>query len=217
MRSEGACVNALGRTLGTLIGIGFLALAFPGLVSATDSPLNVIQTTMQRVIAILQDPAYQDPERNEERIKKVRELTLPQFDSREIAKRTLGIHWRDRTEEQREEFIRLFIDLVEKTYSSTLDRYREDTEFFFDREHIDGTYAEVDSRITAPSLNKTFSLNYRLHLVEGRWLIYDVVIENVSMVRNYRTQFNRIINKSSYENLVQSIQSKLKQLAASSS
>jgi phospholipid transport system substrate-binding protein len=210
-------VNALGRTLGTLIGVGFLALAFPGLVSATDSPLNVIQTTMQRVIAILQDPAYQDPERNEERIKKVRELTLPQFDSREIAKRTLGIHWRDRTEEQREEFIRLFIDLVEKTYSSTLDRYREDTEFFFDREHIDGTYAEVDSRITAPSLNKTFSLNYRLHLVEGRWLIYDVVIENVSMVRNYRTQFNRIINKSSYENLVQSIQSKLKQLAASSS
>lgn len=217
MRSEGVCVNALGRTLGTLIGVGFLALAFPGLVSATDSPLNVIQTTMQRVIAILQDPAYQDPERNEERIKKVRELTLPQFDSREIAKRTLGIHWRDRTEEQREEFIRLFIDLVEKTYSSTLDRYREDTEFFFDREHIDGTYAEVDSRITAPSLNKTFSLNYRLHLVEGRWLIYDVVIENVSMVRNYRTQFNRIINKSSYENLVQSIQSKLKQLAASSS
>jgi phospholipid transport system substrate-binding protein len=210
-------VNALGRTLGTLIGVGFLALAFPGLVSATDSPLNVIQTTMQRVIAILQDPAYQDPERNEERIKKVRELTLPQFDSREIAKRTLGIHWRDRTEEQREEFIRLFIDLVEKTYSSTLDRYREDTEFFFDREHIDGTYAEVDSRITVPSLNKTFSLNYRLHLVEGRWLIYDVVIENVSMVRNYRTQFNRIINKSSYENLVQSIQSKLKQLAASSS
>lgn len=216
MESEGGCVKALGRTLGTLIGIGFLSLA-PDLVSAMDSPLDVIQTTMHKIVAILQDPAYRDPERGEERIKKVREVALPQFDSREIAKRTLGVHWRDRTEEQREEFIRLFIDLVEKTYSSTLDRYREDTEFFFDREHIDGTYAEVDSRVRAPSLNKTFSLNYRLHLVEGRWLIYDVVIENISMVRNYRTQFNRIINKSSYESLVQSIQSKLKQLAASSS
>ncbi len=216
MESERGCVNALGRTLGTLIGIGFLSLA-PNLASATASPLNVIQTTMQKIVIILQDPVYQDPGQSEERIRKVREIALPQFDSREIAKRTLGIHWRDRTEEQREEFIELFINLVEKTYSSTLDDYHEDTEFFFDREHIDGTYAEVDSRITVPSLNRTFSLNYRLHLVEGQWLIYDVMIENVSMVRNYRTQFNRIINKSSYENLVQRIRTKLKQLAASSS
>ena len=210
-------VNTLRRTQLKSIGIGLLCLAFAGPASATDSPLTVIQTTMYEIVAILQDPAYQDPDQSQVRIKKVREVALPQFDSREIAKRTLGIHWRDRTEEQRQKFIRLFTDLIEKTYSSTLDRYREDTEFFFDREHIDGSYAEVDSRILAPSLNKTFSLSYRLHLVEGRWLIYDVVIENVSMVRNYRTQFNRIINKSSYENLVQSIESKLKQLAASPS
>lgn len=210
-------VNTLRRTQLKSIGIGLLCLAFAGLASATDSPLTVIRTTMHEIVAILQDPAYQDPDQSQVRIQKVREVALPQFDSREIAKRTLGIHWRDRTEEQRQKFIRLFTDLIEKTYSSTLDRYREDTEFFFDREHIDGSYAEVDSRILAPSLNKTFSLSYRLHLVEGRWLIYDVVIENVSMVRNYRTQFNRIINKSSYENLVQSIESKLKQLAASPS
>ena len=210
-------VNTLQRTQVKSIGIGLLCLAFAGLASATDSPLTVIRTTMHEIVAILQDPAYQDPDQSQVRIQKVREVALPQFDSREIAKRTLGIHWRDRTEEQRQKFIRLFTDLIEKTYSSTLDRYREDTEFFFDREHIDGSYAEVDSRVRAPSLNKTFSLSYRLHLVEGRWLIYDVVIENVSMVRNYRTQFNRIINKSSYENLVQSIESKLKQLAASPS
>lgn len=208
-------MKTVGRTL--ILCLGLLGMAVPGPASAGDSPLNAIQTTMQKIIVILQDPAYQDPEQREERIRRVRDLALPQFDSREIAKRTLGIHWRDRTEEQREEFIDLVIDLVEKTYSSTLDNYREDTEFFFDREYIDGTYAEVDSRVTAPSLNKTFSLNYRLHLVKGRWLIYDVVIENVSMVRNYRTQFNRIINKSSYESLVQSIRSKLEQLAASSS
>ena len=210
-------VNTVRRTLVKSIGIGLLGLVFPGLATATDSPLTVIRTTMHEIVAILQDPAYQEPDQSQVRIQKVREVALPQFDSREIAKRTLGIHWRDRTEEQRQEFIRLFTDLIEKTYSSTLDRYRKDTEIFFDREHIDGSYAEVDSRILAPSLKKTFSLSYRLHLVEGRWLIYDVVIENVSMVRNYRTQFNRIINKSSYENLVQSIESKLKQLAASPS
>ena len=143
-------MNTVRRTLVKSIGIGLLCLAFPGPASATDSPLEVIQTTMHKIVAILQDPAYQDPDQSQVRIQKVREVALPQFDSREIAKRTLGIHWRDRTEEQRQEFIRLFTDLIEKTYSSTLDRYREDTEFFFDREHIDGSYAEVDSRILSP-------------------------------------------------------------------
>ena len=207
----------LGLTLKTIVWIGLLALGLSASAQATDSPLHVVQTMTQQVVATLQDPAYQSPDQREERTRRVRDIALPLFDSRELARRTLGVHWRNRTEEQREEFINLFIDLVEKTYSSALDRYRQDTQFFFDREHIESRFAEVDSRIMAPSLSKTFSLNYRLHLVEGRWLIYDVVIENVSMVRNYRTQFNRIINKSSYEGLVQSIQSKLKQLSASSS
>lgn len=208
-------MRTLGVMLGTIVWIGFLSLGFAA--QTTDSPLSVIQTMTQRAVAALQDPAYQGSDQRFERTRRVRDVALPQFDSREIARRTLGVHWRDRTEEQREEFIQLFISLVEKTYSSALDRYRQDTQFFFDREHVEGTFAEVDSRIMAPSLSKTFSLNYRLHLVEGKWLIYDVVIENISMVRNYRTQFNRIINKSSYEGLVQSIQSKLKQLSASSS
>lgn len=210
-------MRTLGIELGTIAWIGFLSFSFAAPAQATDSPLKVIQTMTQRVVAALQDPAYQGPDQREERIRRVRAIALPQFDSREIAKRTLGVHWRDRTEEQRKKFINLFIDLVEKTYSSALDRYRQDTQFFFDREYVESPFAEVDSRIMAPSLNKTFSLDYRLHLVDGKWLIYDVVIENISIVRNYRTQFNRIINKSSYEGLVQRIQSKLKQLSASSS
>lgn len=185
--------------------------------SANDSPRSVVQAMTEQVIAALQNPAYKGRERQQERISKVREVVLPHFDSRELAKRTLGIHWRDRTEVQRTEFIQLFISLVEKTYSSALDRYSADTQFLFDREHVEGSYAEIDSRVVAPKLDKTFSLNYRLHAIDEQWLIYDVVIENISMVRNYRTQFNRIINKSSYEGLVQRIQSKLKQLSASSS
>ncbi len=185
--------------------------------SANDSPRSVVQSMTEQVIAALQNPAYKGPEHQQKRISKVREVVLPHFDSRELARRTLGIHWRDRTEAQRTEFIQLFITLVEKTYSSALDRYSADTQFLFDREHVEGTRAEVDSRIIAPALDKTFSLNYRLHFVNEQWLIYDVMIENISMVRNYRTQFNRIINKSSYESLVHRIQSKLKQLSASSS
>lgn len=184
--------------------------------NADDSPRSIVQSMTEQVIAVLQDPAYKSPEHQQERISRVRAVVLPHFDSRELARRTLGIHWRNRTEAQRTEFIQLLITLVEKTYSSALDRYSQDTAFLFDREHVEETHAEVDSRIITPALDKTFSLNYRLHPVNGQWLIYDVVIENISMVRNYRTQFNRIINKSSYEGLLQSMQAKLKQLSATS-
>jgi phospholipid transport system substrate-binding protein len=184
---------------------------------ATDSPLEQIRSTTVRAIAVLQDPAYQGAARRQERINKVREIVLPQFDAQEIAKRTLGAHWRERTEAQRQEFVQLFTQLVEKTYSGTLDRYTADVQFFFDQERIDADFAEVDSRIFDPTQNKTFSVNYRLHRVNGKWLIYDIVAENVSMVRNYRNQFSRILSKSSYEELLQNIQNKLKELSTPSS
>ena len=181
---------------------------------AADSPLAMVRSTIERALAVLQDPTYQRPDHRQARIDKVREIVLPQFDSQEIAKRTLGVYWRDRTEEQRQEFIRLFTQLVEKTYSGTLDRYTNNVQFFFDQERIDGDFAEVDTRILDPGQNKAFTVTYKLHKVGGKWLIYDVVAENVSMVRNYRNQFNRILSKSSYEELVQSIQNKLKELNA---
>ena len=181
---------------------------------AADSPLATVRSTIERAVAVLQDPTYQRPDHRQARVDKVREIVLPQFDSQEIAKRTLGIYWRDRTEEQRKEFIRLFTQLVEKTYSGTLDRYTNNVQFFFDQERIDGDFAEVDTRILDPGQNKAFTVTYKLHKVGGKWLIYDVVAENVSMVRNYRNQFNRILSKSSYEELVQSIQNKLKELNA---
>jgi phospholipid transport system substrate-binding protein len=90
-------------------------------------------------------------------------------------------------------------------------------QFFYDQERIDGDFAEVDTRIFDPVQNKTYSVNYHLHKVDGKWLIYDIVAENVSLVRNYRNQFNRILSKSSYEDLVQTIQAKLKQLSTPAS
>jgi len=205
----------LGSLVWKVVGVSVLVL--PVHAWATDSPLEQIRATTERALAVLQDPAYGGLERRQVRVDKVREILLPQFDAHEIAKRTLGTYWRDRTEEQRKEFIKLFTDLVEKTYSGTLDRYNTDVKFFFDQERIEDDFAEVDSRIFDPTQNKTFSVSYRLHKVNGKWLIYDIVAENVSMVRNYRNQFSRILSKSSYEDLVQSIQNKLKQLSSTPS
>jgi len=203
-------------TLWKVACVGFLALHISSW--AAESPLEMIRASTEQALAVLRDPSYQGDGRRQERMEKLKEVTLPQFDSREIAKRCLGVHWRHRTEDEREEFIRLFIGLVEKSYGSMLDRYMnevQDTQFFFDQERIEDGFAEVDTRILPPSQDKPFSINYRLHRVGEKWLVYDVVIENISMVRNYRSQFSRIINKSSYEGLVQAIERKLKELDAS--
>lgn len=198
-----------------IIGVGILLLSLDTSAIA-DSPTDMIRSTVERARAVLDDPAYQGNDHRQQRLEKVKEVVLPQFDSQEIARRTLGPYWKDRTEEQRKEFIQLFTALVEKAYSSSLDRYSKGVQFFFDQEHVDNDFAEVATRVFDPTLNKTFSINYRLRRVNGRWLIYDVVVENVSLVNNYRNQFNRILSKSSYEDLVQKLQTKLQQLDTAS-
>ncbi|HJY84080.1 MAG TPA: ABC transporter substrate-binding protein [Candidatus Binatia bacterium] len=200
---------------GKIASVGMLAWSLNAW--AVDSPLALIRSTTEQARAVLQDPAYQGTNHHQARIDKVKEVLLPQFDAPEIAKRTLGTYWRERTEEQKKEFTQLFIQLIEKTYSGALDRYNSAVQFFFDQERVEGDFAEVDTRIFDPAQNKTFAVSYRLHKVNGKWLIYDIVAENVSLVRNYRNQFTRILSKSSYEDLVQTIQSKLKELSASPS
>ncbi|HXG21386.1 MAG TPA: ABC transporter substrate-binding protein [Methylomirabilota bacterium] len=198
--------SALWKTAGVLV------LVFHATAWAAESPLEVIRGTIQRATAVLQNPTYQGKEKFQARIAKVREIVEPQFDVQEIAKRTLGTYWQERTEEERQQFIHLFTELVQKTYGGTLDRYNANVQFFYDQERIDGQFAEVDTRIFDPAQNKAFAVTYKLHQVNGKWLVYDVIAENVSMVRNYRNQFNRILSKSSYQDLVQTLQTKIKEL-----
>lgn len=184
--------------------------------ATADSPIETIRTTIQQARTVLEDPDYQGQDHKRQRLEKVREIVLPQFDSQEVAKRTLSTHWKGLTDQQREEFVGLFIALVEKTYSHNLDRYNKSVQFFFDHERIDENFSEVDTRVLDPVQNKTFSIGYRLHNVNGKWLVYDVVIENVSMVQNYRNQFHRILTKSSYEELIKTLQNKLHELDTAS-
>lgn len=206
----------LRSVLWTIACASSLILSHVG-VWAAESPLEVIRSGIGKAVAILQDPAYQGANHHEQRIDKVREAVLPLFDTREIAKRTLGVYWRERTEEEQQEFVELFTELVERTYSGTLDRYTADVQFYYDRERVEDNFADVDTRIFDPTQSRMFSITYKLHTVGGKWLIYDIVAENVSMVRNYRNQFNRILSKSSYQDLVHTIQNKIKELSASPS
>jgi phospholipid transport system substrate-binding protein len=204
-------MTSLRAAFWSFIGMSVLVCSAPA-GAAKDSPTDLLRGAINRARAVLENPAYQGKERYQQRIAKVKETLISLFDSQEIAKRTLGVYWKDRTEAERQEFTEVFTVLVEKTYANSLDRYRKDFDVLFDQERIEADFAEVDSRIVDPVLQKTFSLNYHLHKGNDKWLVYDVIIENVSLVRNYRNQFHRILGKKSYADLVATIRSKIQQL-----
>jgi phospholipid transport system substrate-binding protein len=181
---------------------------------AANSPLDMIRSSTNQALTVLAGPADRGKEQRQQQIERMWEIVLPRFDTEEIAQRALGVNWRELTEEQRKEFVRLFLQLVKKNYGSTLERYTTDAQFFFDHEDIDGDHAEVQTRIMAPSQEKPFSVVYRLHQSGDKWLIYDVVAENVSLVQNYRNQFSRILDKSSGAGLIDALKRKLAELEA---
>jgi len=187
---------------------GAILLLWPWHASASESPSELVRHTTEQAIAVLRDPSLMDHQ--QERREKFWQIVLPRFDTQEIAKRCLGPQWQQLTEEQKKEFIQLFVELVKGSYQSTLERHTADARFSFDGEQVEGDFAEVNMQILAPSQEKSLSVNYRLHRQGEKWLIYDVVAENVSMVRNYRNQFSRILKESSYEGLVHTLKKKIK-------
>ena len=143
-------------------------------------------------------------EESRERREAIKEIIRERFDFGEMARRSLGPEWQRRTPEERKEFVNLFIDLLERAYISAI----EDVESVRDlREKVDGNYAEVRTRVVDKK-GVEFSVDYRLHNVNGRWRVYDVLVENVSLVNNYRDQFNRILTRYSYEELIRRMKSK---------
>jgi len=170
-------------------------------------PTEQIRETVDQVIRILTDPSLKGPAKTGERRAKLRRVIRERFDFTEMAKRSLGIHWARRTPQEREEFVRLFWDLLERSYVDKIESYT-DEKIVYVGESIDGNYALVKSKIVTRR-NLEIPLDYRLYRKGEEWLVYDIIIEDVSMVSNYRTQFNKIIRSSSYDELVKRMRTKL--------
>src|SRR5262245_32300118 len=171
-----------------------------------DSPTDQIKSTVDQVIQILTNPQLQGEEKKQERRKKLREAIFVRFDFQEMARRSLGAHWQRRTPEQQAEFIRVFSDLLEQTYVDKIESYNNE-KFIYTNERVDGPYAEVGSKMRN-SKGEEFSINYKLHRAGEDWRVYDLVVENVSLVNNYRSQFNRILTSSTYDELISKIKAK---------
>jgi phospholipid transport system substrate-binding protein len=168
-------------------------------------PTEQIKEKADKIMSILNDPAFQD--KKEEQKELIIDIIDKVIDWPEATRRTLGLHWRKRTPQEREEFINLFKNLLKKSYADKLELYSGE-EIVYEAEKIDEDYAVVKTRIVNENKGIDDSVVLRLIKKGGRWLIYDVSVEGISVVNNYRVQFNEVITGSSYEELVKKMKSK---------
>ncbi len=165
-----------------------------------------VQTTVDQVLSILKNKDLAKRGKEAERRAALRKTIGARFDFEEMAKRSLATHWRNRTPEERKEFVALYTDLLERSYVSKIESYEDEKIVFMD-ENLDGEYAFVKTKIVTKR-NTQIPIDYRLKKENGQWYAYDVIIEGVSLVNNYRTQFNNIIRQNSYEALIKRMKSK---------
>ncbi len=169
-------------------------------------PTDTVRQFIEPALKILQNPAQPAQERR----RMLKNLVDPHFDYREMAKRSLGATWDSLSGGQREEFVRLFAELLEASYADKIEKYTQHVKVDYTGEVLTGNYAEVRTVVVRP--NDRIPLNYRLLTESGTWRVYDVVIESVSLVSNYQSQFRRIIHESSYSDLVQRLKNKVSEL-----
>jgi phospholipid transport system substrate-binding protein len=169
------------------------------------APLDLVKATVSRVLAIVQAPRVIANDGRQRRAE-IRRAAQGLFDFREMARLTLAQHWKDRSAPEQEEFVQLFTELLERSYLTTIENYAGE-KITFQGESISGPYAQVRSRITTDRRMET-SIEYRLLERDARWAVYDVVLDGVSLVSNYRSQFNSIIRTSSFADLLTKLRSK---------
>ncbi len=190
-----------------------LLLAVAVLFSATAAfagPSDDVKKTVDEVVRIV---ASKEMKQNEQKRRQALKKTISQvFDYSEMAKRSLGKHWNQRTPDEKKRFAELFATLLENSYAGKIESYNNEKIVYL-KELIDGDHAEVKSKVVTAKRDE-FTLDYRMLNRSGKWMAYDVVIEGVSLVSNYRTQFNKIISNGGYAQLVKKLETKSDELKA---
>jgi len=178
----------------------------PALLLAGE-PADQIKQTTDQILAIVQDPALKGADKEDARQKQMRKVVDQRFDWAEMARSAYGKTWKDLTEAKRTAFTGLFSDLVNKNYMSKVESYSgEKIQYTGDK--VDGKYGVVE--VVIVTLRGTdIPVSYRVLKIDSKWMIYDVVIEGMSMVNNYRSQISAVLDSSSYDTLIVRIRAKI--------
>ncbi|PKN19348.1 MAG: toluene tolerance protein [Deltaproteobacteria bacterium HGW-Deltaproteobacteria-6] len=171
-------------------------------------PMATVDATVKRVLDVLRDPKLKPPAAKEIKKEKLRVIYRDMFDEMEFSRRTLTRNWNKFSPQQRVEFVNLFEQVLEKAYIDKILDYSNEKIVFYKETMVPENKAEVESKIITSS--KEIPIFYRMILKDGKWKVYDVVVENVSLVQNYRTQFNDILTNGTPEQLLETLRKKVK-------
>ena len=191
--------------LGLSILIFFLS-AHPVYAGA---PLDSVQANVNKVLEVLRDPKLKAESAKENKKEKLRAIYEQMFDEVELSRRTLGVHWNKLNPAQQQEFVHLFRQVLEKAYIDKILSYTNEKIIFPGEDMLSSNQAEVQTKIITAS--REIPISYRVILKDDTWKVYDVVIENVSLVQNYRSQFKSILAKNTPEQLLEILRKKVRE------
>jgi phospholipid transport system substrate-binding protein len=190
-----------------VLGVVMAAMLTAGTPAWAGAPTEQLKARIDRVLKVLDDSELRQETRAPERRAAIRKVAEETFDFREISQRSLARHWQGRTAAERDEFVRLFTDLLERSYIGQIEQYSGSEKIQYVAETVDAGQALVRTKI-ATKQGTEVPVDYHMHRADGRWLVYDVSIEGISLVSNYRTQFDRVIRSSSYRQLAEKLRAK---------
>ncbi len=189
-----------------------LSLLCSSVAWGAGTPTQSVKETIDKVLVVLSDEALKDATRAAERREKLEAIIAERFNYEEMAKRALAREWKKLSAEKQEEFVALFQQFLTQSYAGNIDGYSgQQVEYL--NERLKGDFAEVQTKVVSPK--SQIPLDYRLLKKNDKWGVYDVIIDGVSLTKNYRGQFSRIIKSSSFEALLDKLRSKA-DLASSS-
>jgi phospholipid transport system substrate-binding protein len=194
----------LQQTAGVLLLLLSTTAPTPG---GAEAPVQELRSRVDRAVQVLSDPAFKGPSKVAERRAKVRKIADEIFDFAEMAKRALGVHWQQLPPADKERFVRSFSDLLDRAYFEKIDSYNGEKVQYL-QPKVEGDQATVQTRVTTDK-GTEIPVDYRMHRDQGRWMVYDVVIEGVSLVSNYRAQFDRIIRTASVNDLMKRMEAQV--------
>ena len=193
------------KKIAVLLLIFFFAA--PSIVLA-DTPLQTVEKRVNEVLAVLAGGSKDDKSILEKKKDQIRAISNEMFDYVELSKRTLGRNWNKLTVEQRKEFVPLYRDLLESVYMDRILAYKDEKVEFSNEKLFSDNKAEVQTKVLASSGD--IPIFYRMIRKDDKWKVYDVIIEGVSLIKNYRSQFNDILNKQTPEELLNTLKEKVK-------
>ena len=209
-RSSQPIYRLLGVALMLSVPMVALGISVSANASSNDA-MTEVRATVDQVLQILKSPEYKAAAG--QRRQKLREVIGGHFDFTDMSRSALGIHWKGLSDQQRSEFVRLFTSLMEAAYMSRIENYSGQQVQFLKEIPEDAGYTEVYTNIVQQGA-QPIGVNYRLKQTDSGWKVYDVLIDGISLVGNYRNQFNRVINSKGYDGLVEQIKTKVNQIGS---